>query len=52
MLQKSAVNADHCDLVLLCEEYVVPWRYALGINTEESIQWIKDRQPDVIFCFG
>jgi methionyl-tRNA formyltransferase len=51
-LQESAFNADHCDLSPLCEEYAVPWTYAPNINSAESIQWIKDRQPDVIFCFG
>ena len=51
-LQESAVNADHCDLGTLCEEYGIPWKYTPSINSAESIQWIKERQPDVIFCFG
>lgn len=51
-LQESAANADHCDLGTLCEEYGIPWKYTPSINSAESIQWIKERQPDVIFCFG
>ena len=51
-LEQSSFNADHSDLSSICEANGIPWIYAPDINSEESIQWITDKRPDVIFCFG
>lgn len=51
-LKASAFNADHCDLTPICERAGIPSRYVDNINDEESIHWIGERRPDVIFCFG
>lgn len=51
-LQSSALNADHADLSSLCELNGVPWIYADNINAIDTIEWVKQKKPDVIFCFG
>lgn len=51
-LATSAFNADHIDLKPVCDLHNIPCLYADDINSEESLSWIRDKQPDVIFCFG
>jgi methionyl-tRNA formyltransferase len=51
-LENSSFNADHCDLRGLCESRGIDWTYAPDVNSDASIAWIRDRRPDVIFCFG
>lgn len=51
-LQESRFNADHVDLKHISETYNIPWRYVEDINAHDVFQWIKDKAPDVIFCFG
>jgi methionyl-tRNA formyltransferase len=51
-LRESKQNADHVDLATLCARHLVPWIHAEDINSAESVGWVKDRAPDVIFCFG
>lgn len=51
-LQKSQFNADHVDLSLIGNKHGIPCLYPENINSEDSLAWIKDKTPDVIFCFG
>ena len=51
-LQESRFNTDHNDLSVLCEENRIPCAYAPDINSDQIIEWITDKCPDVIFCFG
>lgn len=51
-LETSSFNADHVDLSDMCESHGLPWRYAPDINSPESVTWIAERKPDVVFCFG
>ena len=51
-LQSSKFNADHVDLSQLSDAQGIPWFYAEDINSPDSLRWIQDRSPDVIFCFG
>ncbi len=51
-LKDSQFNADHCDLSRTCQTHNISWVYAPNINSEESIRWLADKSPDVIFCFG
>jgi methionyl-tRNA formyltransferase len=50
--KNSYINADHVDLSNISKEHEIPWIYANDINSQESITWIKSREPDIIFCFG
>ena len=48
----SPFNADFSDLTEICEKSNIPVCYAKDINQEECLKWIKDKNPDVLFCFG
>lgn len=49
---KSDFNADFANLVPLCEEQNIPYKCVKNVNAPHIISWIKDLNPDVIFCFG
>ena len=51
-LQESKFNADHTDLGIVSEAHGVPCFYAKDINSIEALNWIRDKEPDIIFCFG
>lgn len=51
-LEQSTVNADHSDLSSVCKAHDIPCVYAPDVNAAESMSWIADKQPDIIFCFG
>ena len=51
-LQESPFNADHVDLSSISNEHEIPWLYATDINSSESLHWIKEKSPNVLFCFG
>ena len=51
-LSKSSFNSDHCDLTDVAESYDIPVLDVNDINSSETCSWIRDKKPDVIFCFG
>jgi len=51
-LQESAFNADHVDLTPLCDANRIPCCNTPDINSPEVLRWIRQKEPDVIFCFG
>jgi methionyl-tRNA formyltransferase len=51
-LKHSKFNSDHVDLSSISILHGIPWVYANDINSIDSINWIKNKAPDVIFCFG
>ena len=51
-IERSNFNADHIDLSQICAEYEIPSHYTEDINSNETFDWIKQKSPDVIFCFG
>jgi methionyl-tRNA formyltransferase len=50
--ESSPFNADYAALAPVCEKHDIPCRFTKDINCTDSVQWIKDKKPDVIFCFG
>lgn len=50
--KESQFNADFCDLSPLCLEYDIPCHYTTDINSQMTIDWIRNLSTDVIFCFG
>ncbi|MBA1433207.1 MAG: methionyl-tRNA formyltransferase [Epsilonproteobacteria bacterium] len=50
--EKSEFNSDFNNLTPLCETNNIPCKIVTDINSKESLEWIKERQPDIIFCFG
>ena len=51
-LKHSGANADHSDLRVICMAHGIPWTYTPDINSDDTVQWVANRQPDIIFCFG
>lgn len=50
--QASDFNADYADLAPLCQKNNVPFKYVKDINHPNNVQFIRDCDPDVIYCFG
>jgi len=50
--ESSSLNSDFSDLKLLCDVNKVPCLYVNDINSIDSVEWIENLNPDVIFCFG
>lgn len=48
----STFNSDHVDLSNFSQSHEIPSLYVGDINSEETYNWIQDKSPDVIFCFG
>jgi methionyl-tRNA formyltransferase len=51
-LQGAPFNADYADLKPLCREHSIPFKITEDINASETLNWIRECSPDVIFCFG
>jgi len=51
-LKESLFNADHVDLSSIANDAGIPTLYAQNLDDPESLEWIRERKPDVIFCFG
>lgn len=50
--KESAFNADFCDLTDICKRNNIRSLYVKNANDEESIAFIREMEPDVIYCFG
>jgi len=51
-LDRAPFNSDHVDLSELGQRHGIPVLLADDINSDKAVEWIKERAPDVIFCFG
>ncbi len=49
---KSEFNADYSDLSTICKKKSIPCRYVEDINSPQSLHWIRELRPDLIYCFG
>ncbi len=50
--ESSSFNSDFVDLSKIASESNIPYLYTKDINSTDSHNWIKEKQPDIIFCFG
>lgn len=48
----STFNSDFVDLSVIAEINNIPFKYVENINDAPNINWIKNLNSDVIFCFG
>lgn len=48
----SKFNSDFVDLGELCGFNEIPYIYQNNANSEESIKFLKDKNPDLILCCG
>jgi methionyl-tRNA formyltransferase len=49
---ESTFNSDFFDLSFLAQSNNIPFHYTSNINSSESVSWLKELNPDVVFCFG
>ena len=50
--ESSKFNSDFYDLGPIANTNNIPYFYTKNINTTETENWIKEKSPDVIYCFG
>lgn len=50
--EESPFNADFEDLAPVCRHYGIPCLQTDDVNAEATLRWVRERMPDVIFCFG
>lgn len=50
--KNSKLNSDFVDLSSLCFEHNIDAFYFKNINEKKSVDWIKNKKPDIIFCMG
>lgn len=51
-MESSAANADFHSLVPLAEEYGIDCFITKNINDAETMEFIRSKEPEVIYCFG
>ncbi len=51
-LKESKFNSDFSNLYEIAEKSKIPFLYVEDINHKNSIEWIKNLRPDIVFCFG
>jgi len=49
---ESVFNSDFFDLSSIAQSNDIPFHFTSNINSPETVNWIKELNPDVIFCFG
>ena len=49
---KKSLNHDFVDLKKEFSRLNIPKMYSSNINSNFSYKWIKNKKPDLIFCFG
>lgn len=48
----SKFNSDFVDLAPLCKEYNIEYYYTENSKDQGTVDFIKKKKPDVIYCFG
>lgn len=51
-LKESTFNTDHVDLTPIANDAGIPLLHVQNLDNPETLGWIRERKPDVIFCFG
>jgi methionyl-tRNA formyltransferase len=50
--KESPLNTDFEDLSWVALKKNIPFKYVNDINHPNNINWIKQLNPDIVFCFG
>jgi methionyl-tRNA formyltransferase len=50
--RNNKTNSDYCDLTPISDQYNIPIHYCKNINDSETLKWIRDKEPDILFCWG
>lgn len=51
-MKKSDVNADFKSLAPLAQQYGIDCFYTNNVNDDETLEFVKSKKPEVIYCFG
>lgn len=51
-LKESKFNSDFSNLYEIADKSKIPFLYVEDINHKNSIEWIKNLRPDIVFCLG
>tara|TARA_B100001989_G_C24451973_1_gene419477 strand:+ start:47 stop:928 length:882 start_codon:yes stop_codon:yes gene_type:complete len=51
-LKSSQFNSDFADISSIAKKYNIDSISIDDINSQETISWITNKSPDIIFCFG
>jgi methionyl-tRNA formyltransferase len=50
--RNSKNNSDYRDLTPISDQHNIPIHYCKNINDSETLKWIRDKEPDILFCWG
>lgn len=50
--EHSSFNADFFDLASICRQQGVPFHHTENVNSSSTLHWIREKRPDIMFCFG
>lgn len=50
--ESSSINADFCDLSIVCKKNNIPFIYSKNINDEYTIDFVRTCRADIGYCFG
>jgi methionyl-tRNA formyltransferase len=50
--KESSFNADFFDLGVIANDHSIQSHYTEDINSSNTVEWISQINPDIIFCFG
>jgi len=45
-------NSDYQDLTPISCNNIIPIHYCKNVNDQVTINWVRDKKPDIIFCWG
>ena len=48
----KSINADYSELKPICDLHHLPTIAVTDINSSQSLNWVRAKSPDLIFCFG
>lgn len=51
-MKESAINSDFRSLAPLAEEYCIDYICTENVNDEITVEFVKNKNPDLIYCFG
>lgn len=51
-LRSSIYNSDFVDLRPIANRAAIAVNYTDDINSDETLSWVRELSPDIIFCFG
>lgn len=51
-MKDGSLNSDYFDFSETCNKLGIKHLQTNDINSPASLEWIKEKSPDIIFCFG